>query len=125
MYNDLIKGKELFSLQTPPTIVPVPDSTNYDIGFIERYFIQKANDKNGQVYEVSLDTYDKYVANPYWINVNLKWRITGPLDIVFKENGDVADKGVQNSNKLALDIAAEKIKNIRLYLPNLLQFYRK
>lgn len=125
MYKDLIKEKTLFSLQTPATVVPNPNSTDYEKGFIERYFIQKVNDKNAQVFEVSENTYSKYISNPYWTIVNIKWRISGPLDTVYKSNGDISDKGVQNSNKILLDIASEKVKNIKLYLPNLLQFYKK
>ena len=125
MYKDLIKEKVLHSLQMPPTIVPNPESNDYENGFIERYFVQKVNDKTAQVFEISNSTYPKYISNPYWATVNIKWRITGPVDTIYNETGDIADRGVINSNKMLLDIAAEKIKNIKLYLPNLLQFHRK
>jgi hypothetical protein len=39
-------------------------------------------------------------------------------------DGEVNDIGVRNSNKATISIAASKIKNIGLYLPNLLQFYK-
>ena len=125
MYKDVANNLELFKIKYPKTFVPNPSDADYKNGFIERYFIQKVNDKNAQVFEVSENTYSSYISNPYWTSVNIKWRISGPLDVVYKSNGDISDKGVQNSNKILLDIASEKVKNIKLYLPNLLQFYKK
>jgi hypothetical protein len=45
--------------------------------------------------------------------------------MVFNDRNEVTDKGVRQSNKIAVDIASEKIKNIKLYLPNVLQFYKE
>jgi hypothetical protein len=38
--------------------------------------------------------------------------------------GNVSDIGIRESNRAAINLAALKIKNISLYLPNILQFYK-
>ena len=124
MYTEVAKNINNFKLEYPNTIVPSPNSVDYDNGFIERYFIRKANDSNGFLYEVNFITFTKYLKNPFWIGENLKWRITGPVDPVYNQNGILTDIGVRSSNRESTLIAANKIKNIGLYLPNLLQVHK-
>lgn len=124
MYKDLIKNKTFYSLSTPNTIVPTPTEDDYTIGSIDRYFTQKANDINGFVYEITSDKFEELNENPNWNTEIIKWRIAGPLNVVYNEKGDITDKGVINSNKTSLFISSNKLKNIGLYLPNVLQFYK-
>lgn len=124
MYSDLVKNKTFYSLEIPKTIVPVPTSNDYDSSFIERYFIQKANDIHGFVYEIDINEFTRIKSNPYWLYVVISWRISGPLDSVYNNDGMLIDKGVINSNKATLATASAKLKNIGLYLPNLLQFHK-
>lgn len=124
MYTDLIKNSTFHSLSIPNTIVPKPTEEDYEIGSIDRYFVQKANDINGFIYEINLDTFQMLHENPYWISEIVRWRISGPLDAVYNDNGMIIDKGVISSNKASLFIASEKLKNIGLYLPNILQFHK-
>lgn len=124
MYKDLIKDKQIYSLNIPRTVVPTPTDNDYTSGIIERYFAQKVNDVNGFVYEVNLDTYNELKLNPYWIIKNVKWRITGPLDAVYDDNGKMIDKGVKNSNISSITEGQKIIKNLNLYLINILQFYK-
>lgn len=125
MYKDIAKNLEIFEIKYPETLVPMPKDSDYDIGFIRRYFIRKTNDPNGHVFEIDDKTYSKYTKSPFWITENVKWRIKGPLEVTYNKRGDIDDKGVRNSNAVALSRAAQTMKNIGLYLPNLLQFYRK
>ena len=124
MYNDLIKNKELPSLFIPQTIVPSPTETDYAKGFVERFFTQKVNDRNGFVYEIDDKTYIQLLKNPYWLSESIYWRIAGPLDMVYNDNGMVIDKGVFNANTASIRLGAETLKNLGLYLPNILQFYK-
>ena len=124
MYNNLIKNKELYSLQTPNTIVPSPSENDYDYGSIDRYFTQRANDSNGFVYEVDENEYNDLLENPYWTVTKMRWRISGPIDVVYGPNGKLTDMGVKASNSASIAITSVKIKNIGLYLPNLLQFHK-
>lgn len=124
MYKDLIKNKKIHSLNTPPTIVPSPNDMNYANGSIERYFTQKTNDIYGFVYEINIQTYNELQTNPYWIVGLIRWRISGPIDIVYTEDGKIKDKGVRESNKASIVEGQKIIKNLGLYLPNILQFYK-
>jgi hypothetical protein len=124
MYSDLVKNKTFYSLEIPKTIVPVPTSNDYESSFIERYFIQKANDVNGFVYEIDINEFTHIKSNPYWLSTIISWRISGPLNEVYNDNGILIDKGVINSNKATLATASAKLKNIGLYLPNVLQFHK-
>lgn len=124
MYSDLKNINQFYSLHIPETYVPEPDSDDYVTGFIVRYFVQKSNDKNGFVFELQHDIFSEMVKNPYWVSIEMRWRISGPLDFVYDEVGKISDMGVRASNKSSINIAAEHIKNIGLYLPNLLQFYK-
>jgi hypothetical protein len=124
MYKDLIKDKTIYSLSIPKTIVPSPTENDYSNGMFDRYFAQRANDANGLVYEIDLNTYNELKLNPYWLIEIVKWRLTGPIDSVYDENGKLTDKGVKNSNNASIAYGQQKIKNLNLYLINILQFYK-
>ena len=124
MYNDLISEKTNYSLDFPKTIVPIPSDTDYENGFIERYFTQKVNDKNSYVFEIDKEVYFDLFENPYWISEIMKWRITGPISPVYNIDGILTDKGVIESNNASISIISEKVKNVKLYLPNILQFHK-
>ena len=125
MYNDVLNSPDDYKIEYPETIIPSPGDSEYSLGFIKRYFIKRSNDPNAHIYEVAEGDYTAYLKNPFWNAVSIKWRIIGPLNETYKLNGEVDDKGVVYSNKAAIGIAKETMKNIGLYLPNILQFYRK
>ena len=124
MYKDLIQGRELYSLDFPKTIVPSPNDIDYENGFINRYFTQRVNDSNSFVFEIDLEEYNSLLENPYWTLGEMTWRITGPKSAVYSNNGSITDIGVVASNTASISIISSKIKNIGLYLPNLLQFHK-
>ena len=124
MYKDLQKNLTNFNLQLPKTIVPIPTELDYESGFIRRYFVQKVNDENGFIFEVSKEIHDEYVENTFWKVLDLKWRIKGPKFPIYDEFGTLKDVGVEISNKSAISNASSKMKNIGLYLPNIFQYYK-
>lgn len=126
MYKNLLKNPDFYEIKYPQTIVPAPTEDDYSVGFIRRYFIKRANDLNGHIFEVDEKTYAEFVANqsPFWIIESLKWRISGPKSAISNEFGIVTDPGVISANRYTLGLASEKLKNIKLYLPNLTQFHR-
>ena len=117
-------SSNIFDLNTPPTIVPSPTQSDYELGFIMRYFVRRANDLNGFIYEIDESTFEIYKEKPFWLTAELKWRISGPLEVVYKSNGDIDDRGVTNSNKTSILYTSKVLPNISLYLPNILQFYK-
>ena len=124
MYKNIANNLELFTIQIPNTIVPTPQNQDYEVVFIIRYFCQRANDENGNVFEIDEETHGDLKTNPFWKVGDVKWRISGPLDTVYKDDGGIDDMGVRTSNKAAISLAVSNIKNISLYLPNILQFYK-
>ena len=124
MYRDVAKNLDAFDIILPDTIVPIPSVNDYELGFIRRYFTQKSNDNNGHIFEISYDTYRNFIKNPLFNCIDIKWRIRGPINTIYKTDGGVDDVGVINSNKATLATASKELKNIGLYLPNILQFHK-
>jgi uncharacterized UPF0146 family protein len=68
MYKDVAKNIDVFKIEYPNTIVPKPNSENYENGFIRRYFIRQTNDINGHIFEISNELYSNYLENPLTAN---------------------------------------------------------
>jgi len=124
MYKDIASNLDLFKIDTPKTIVPTPTDTDYELGFIRRYFAQKANDTYGHIYEIDSDVYSELKDSPFWKVADMKWRIRGPLSTVYAVDGTISDMSIQSSNIASIRLVGSKLNNIGLYLPNLLQFYK-
>ena len=124
MYKDVANNLESFQIDLPKTIVPLPSTTEYELGFIRRYFCQKVNDLNGHIFELDRDVYIELKESPFWKTIDVKWRISGPINTTYKQTGEIDDIGVRESNKISISKASYTLKNIGLYLPNLLQFYK-
>jgi hypothetical protein len=112
MYTDVAKNTKLFEIKAPDAFLPNPSEQDYESGFIRRYFVRKANDKNGFIYEVSKDTSVQYQKIPFWKTSSIKWRLDGTKD-------EVAE-----SNKKAIAFVSQDFPKLPLYLPNLTQFYK-
>ena len=69
-------------------------------------------------------THTYYNGIPQFITVQLKWRISGPKTPQYDSKGIVIDKSVSESNRISIKLNAHTIPNLKLYLPNLLQFYK-
>lgn len=122
-YSNL-KINSLFLLNSDiDTHIPNPTNTDYGRGWITRYFIQKTNDKGATIYEVNYSEYSKILSNALYTGVLIRWRISGPITTQYDSDGNVLDKGVRESNRIAISLVADKIPNLKFYLPNLLQFH--
>lgn len=112
-YIELLGTSSDYDLDSVVPHLPHPKDIDYQRGYIVRYFIQKANDINSSIYEVSSSDIGTYKNTFYYVTVSLDWRIKGdPID-------------VKKSNSESIRIASETIPKIQLYLPNLLQFHKK
>ena len=106
------------------SFLPKPTEVDYTRGYITRYFAQKVNDLNSPIREISSDDYINVSRNSFYNTTSLKWRISGPKEIKYDSNNNVIEKSVLESNQISIRLASKRIKNLKLYLPNLLQFYK-
>jgi hypothetical protein len=112
-YKNIINLKPEFNEISIITHLPEPTDNDYKKGYIVRYFVQKANDINSPIYEIKQKAISKLSNNSFYITTSLDWRLVGPTDEVKK------------SNSASIRIASQRIPKLQLYLPNLLQFYKK
>ena len=111
-YKRINKNIREFSSQIQ-TSIPSPSEKDYKRGYIKRYFVQRANDSNSLIYEVSKDFFSNISSNSLFLNTSLDWRITGD------------DIDIKKSNSESVRLASQKMNKLQLYLPNLLQFKKK
>lgn len=121
-YNSI--NKKVYIQKDISTHIPTPSEIDYNRGFIRRYFIQKTNDKGSPIFEIKSTKLGNYAKNPFYTTVSIKWRIKGPKEPQYDDKGNIIDKSVSESNRIAIKLVAHKIPNLKLYLPNLLQFYK-
>lgn len=124
MYKDIANNLDLFKMKIPKTIVPIPTNSDYELGFIRRYFTQKSNDPAGHIYEIDEEVYSELIDSPFWKVADMKWRIRGSLNTIYNDEGGISDMSVSSSNNASIRLTGDKLNNIALYLPNLLQFYK-
>ena len=81
IYSDL----KSFTRQKYPEITPVnPSESDYRIGKIKRYFTQKANDRNADIFEVSKKDFNN--KNNLYRYTSFQWRISGKREEVIRDN---------------------------------------
>lgn len=93
--------------------IPTPTDADYKKGYIVRHFVQKANDESAPIFEIKKQGLTKFNSNPFYLTTSLDWRLTG------------TPEEIKTSNSISIKLASEKLPKIQLYLPNLLQFYKK
>jgi len=123
-YKSLLKNEaSQFSDITIRQSKPELTETDYKKGVIKRYFIQKANDKDSPIYEISRRESSKYSRDNRYNLVVMDWVIAG--GDTYKITGDISKTITpKEQNSLSISDAQKVIPNINLYLPNLLQYYK-
>jgi hypothetical protein len=111
-YTKLASQKNLDSVTpaNPISHFPKPTDDDYYNGYMERYFIQKANDIDAPIFEIDVSKSSGEQFKDYYAIVSIQWRLTGiPQEIM-------------ESNSNSVRAAITTIPNISHYLTNLLQF---
>jgi hypothetical protein len=123
-YKQVVKGGYQFNAPKFKTTVPKPTEDDYSVGFIYRYFAQKTNDISSPIFEIDIKNFRKLNSNPYYVVTSIKWKISGNLQPIYDDMGNIKYKSVADSNRLSIRTVERDIKNLKLYLPNLLQFHK-
>lgn len=114
-----IGGIDMSNDVYPSYYKPFPSSKDYKNGYINRYFVQKVNDLI--ITEVDKDKYNK-IYTQYFNKLVIQWIISGPKNNQYK-NKILDIKGVQEQNILTLTENENKMKGLKTYLNNPLEFW--
>ena len=127
IYSWLISGKNLSMLEEPTRVIeslPSPVQTDYDTGYIIRYFLRPAN-RTDEIHEVADSVYNKIQDLKYYKKLSFKWRISGSnTTIVDPISGAITYLSVEESNIVAIDTAVQQLPGIERKLISPLQFWR-
>jgi hypothetical protein len=112
-FNELVTGVDDFRSIRIKTHIPTPTDGDYKIGYIQRYFAQKANDDASFVFEVNERQFERLSQSPFYRTVELDWKISGKRE------------DVREMNRKSIRFVTPQMKSIGLYLPNYLQFHKE
>lgn len=109
-YAALARLGQEFSPKKISAHIPTPQDVDYQRGYIVRYFIQQANDKDSKIFEVDEFGFAKFINSPFHIAVEIDWRLTGSTD------------EIRQSNIKSINFVKKQMPALKMYLVNYLQF---
>ena len=103
LFSTYSKNKSITKRPYPKKYNPRPTESDYSIGQFNRYFTQKANDLNGEIFEVSEEDFN--TPNNLFRYFKIKWVISGLKNNVIRENRSLMNtllktRGNENITKL-------------------------
>jgi len=119
-------GKRFDTTQFKP-YVPEPSQKDYDLGEIRRYFAQQANNKNGEIFELSKQDFEAAKLSALYLEVSLRWKISGPSASSYKivDGKKMRERtGVVEANTTAVKQATKEMPALALKLSNPYQLWR-
>ena len=84
LFSTYTKIKNVVKNEYPKTYNPIPSEGDYGGGSLNRYFTQKANNLNGELFEISKEDFDN--KNTLFRYVKISWRLTGKKSEVIRDN---------------------------------------
>lgn len=103
---------------------PVPSQTDYQNGYIDRFFARQTNQQNGQILEISSDDYNSIKSHPFYTSVSLTWKISGPDTDTLDAFGNILYLSISHANQKSISIAEKTLSNLRFKLTNVYQFWQ-
>jgi hypothetical protein len=98
-----------FNLPEINAYIPTPSDIDYKREYIQRYFIQKANDVGSHIFEISDESRMEFIASPFYTITSITWKIVGPLD------------EIREANRKSIQLGCKVLPNLYLYLSNPIQ----
>lgn len=120
-YNLLSNSSEFINLQFPVPFLPQLTDNDYTFGYINRYFIQKTNDK--PITEIDEVQYGQFSSSPFYKVTSLKWMVSGPRNNIM-EKSHVVREGVENHNVKEIQKSSLALPGMKQKLTNPLQFWK-
>lgn len=110
--------------EAPLSHVASPTDKDYELGEIDRYFVQVTNQLNGEIVEVAQQIWKDLQSNPMYRSIELRWKISGPLTDSYDEDGQRVRIGLRAANMTTVRQSAKQMPAIAHQLTNPLQFWR-
>jgi len=82
---------------------PVLKQADYDRGYFIRYFLRQVNNPLSKILEVDKAQFNKFKSEPFYINLDMNWKLTGDLQSVIDTNYNIlveSDKKLPGIKKL-------------------------
>lgn len=117
-YNRISSKNVAQFVLNPQQYKPTVSDSDYQRGWIYRYFIRKVNDENAIIYEVSKSQFDIFSKFNTYVSVRIQWNITLPHTT---ENND----GAIEFNKKQIRKGMLLVSNLNIYFNNLLEYHRE
>ncbi len=114
-----IGGVNLDNQVYPVYFKSFPITKDYVKGYINRYFVQKINDLT--ITEVNKNKYNE-ISSALYNKLSIQWIISGTNDNIY-ENKILQRIGVKEQNIQTLNNNEKKMKGIKNYLNNPLEFW--
>ena len=89
LFSTYTKMKTQMKEDYPSKYIPIPTEGDYGVGNMNRYFTQKANNLNGELFEITKDDFDK--PNNLFRYFQITWRLTGLKSEVIRDNTRTID----------------------------------
>ena len=102
MFNTYSKLKNIKKQSYPSKSNPKPTESDYRIGTYKRYFAQKANNLDSELFEISQDNFE---INNLYRYFSIIWKISGTkLEVLLYNTNAVVPLSRQRGNEQLLNI---------------------
>jgi len=113
----------------PKPIIIKPMDIDYDLGYIDRFFVEKSINVEKYPTEIDNKQYQKYntaknINGGLYLVVILKWKLTGPLRDRRDGKGNLIERGIYEHNALEVEKGSRQIPNISYLIKNYIEFAR-
>jgi len=107
--------------ETPQPVKPIVTQSDAATGYIVRYFVRPANDKNAIV-EVDKAQHTTFKSNPRFVTTELRWKIKGKKDTTVSKMG-ARDTGVRDYNKQLVERGDLTFGGLSNYIFDYLEYW--
>jgi len=129
-YDRIKQFKNLVTDYTEPNpIIIEPTDLDYDLGYIDRFFVEKSINVEKYPTEIDNKQYQKYntaenINGGLYLVVILKWKLTGSLRDRRDAKGNLIERGIYEHNALEVEKGSRQIPNLNYIIKNYIEFAR-
>jgi len=113
----------------PKPIIIKPIDIDYDLGYINRFFVEKAINVEKYPTEIDDKQHQKYntannINGGLYLMVILNWKLTGSLRDRRDAKGNLIERGIYEHNALEVEKGSRQIPNLSYVIKNYIEFAR-